>query len=233
MGKQDSSSDDSSDEEEDSPPIKSTPAAKKPVTKKEESSSDSDSSDEEGESAKPAKPAAANGNGKKESSDSSDDDERASNNKSQQSSGTKRKAESSSSSESDSDEEPKKKKSKFATSTPALSKTKSKTPSVEDFGADSKPAGDSGIEEDVKNKFAEKKKSNTPFRRVVSEDVSVDPRLQDNSANTSFDTWGAKATQDLIVTKGKSFRHEKTKKKRGSYKGGPINTGVASIKFDD
>ena len=28
------------------------------------------------------------------------------------------------------------------------------------------------------------------------------------------------------------FRHEKTKKKRGSYKGGPINMGVASIKFD-
>ena len=28
------------------------------------------------------------------------------------------------------------------------------------------------------------------------------------------------------------LRHEKTKKKRGSYKGGPINMGVASIKFD-
>jgi len=31
---------------------------------------------------------------------------------------------------------------------------------------------------------------------------------------------------------GKSFRHEKTKKKRGSYRGGSINTGVNSIKFD-
>jgi hypothetical protein len=49
---------------------------------------------------------------------------------------------------------------------------------------------------------------------------------------TGFDTWGAKASQDLIVTRGKSFRHEKTKKKRGSYRGGPINTGIASIKFD-
>ena len=28
------------------------------------------------------------------------------------------------------------------------------------------------------------------------------------------------------------FRHEKTKKKRGSYRGGPINVGVNSIKFD-
>ena len=31
---------------------------------------------------------------------------------------------------------------------------------------------------------------------------------------------------------GKSFRHEKTKKKRGSYKGGAIDTSVCSIKFD-
>ena len=46
-------------------------------------------------------------------------------------------------------------------------------------------------------------------------------------------SWGSRASQDLIVTKGKSFRHEKTKKKRGSYKGGPIDTGgVYSIKFD-
>ena len=103
--------------------------------------------------------------------------------------GTKRKAgeSSSSSSESDTDDEPSKKKAKFATSTPSV--VKSKSAAAED---DSKPASDSGIEEDVKNKFAEKKKSNTPFRRVVSEDVAVDPRLQDNSANTSFDTWGAK-----------------------------------------
>lgn len=31
---------------------------------------------------------------------------------------------------------------------------------------------------------------------------------------------------------GKSFRHEKTKKKRGTYKGGAIDTSVCSIKFD-
>ena len=44
--------------------------------------------------------------------------------------------------------------------------------------------------------------------------------------------YGAKANKDLIVTQGKSFRHEKTKKKRGSYRGGQINTGINSIKFD-
>lgn len=46
-------------------------------------------------------------------------------------------------------------------------------------------------------------------------------------------SYGFKAHQDLIVTRGKGFRHEKTKKKRGSYRGGTIDTGVHSIKFED
>lgn len=44
--------------------------------------------------------------------------------------------------------------------------------------------------------------------------------------------WGQKANDVLKFTKGKSFRHEKTKKKRGSYRGGAISTTVNSIKFD-
>lgn len=44
--------------------------------------------------------------------------------------------------------------------------------------------------------------------------------------------WGQKANNVLKFTKGKSFRHEKTKKKRGSYVGGAISTSVNSIKFD-
>lgn len=44
--------------------------------------------------------------------------------------------------------------------------------------------------------------------------------------------WGEKANDVLRFTKGKSFRHEKTKKKRGSYRGGAISTSVNSIKFD-
>merc|ERR1711911_283690 len=88
-------------------------------------------------------------------------------------------------------EKPDKKKPKFATSTPSATKTKSKTSAAAAEG-DSKPAGDSGMEEDVKNKFAEKKKGNTPFRRVVAETIEINPELADNSANTSFDTWGAK-----------------------------------------
>jgi len=95
---------------------------------------------------------------------------------------------------------------------------------------------DSGIE-DVKKTTLQpqsEKKKNEPFRRVKAEEIEVDPRLADNrfESKNGFDTWGAKASKDLIVTRGKGFRHEKTKKKRGSYKGGPINTGVASFKFD-
>lgn len=44
--------------------------------------------------------------------------------------------------------------------------------------------------------------------------------------------WGEKANHDLKFTRGKSFRHEKTKKKRGSYRGGSIAMTVNSIKFD-
>lgn len=46
-------------------------------------------------------------------------------------------------------------------------------------------------------------------------------------------SWGEKANIDLKHTRGKSFRHEKTKKKRGSYRGGQIDMSVNSIKFDD
>ena len=48
-----------------------------------------------------------------------------------------------------------------------------------------------------------------------------------------FDEWGRQANADLSKVQGKDFRHEKTKKKRGSYKGGPINTSVNSFKFND
>lgn len=37
-------------------------------------------------------------------------------------------------------------------------------------------------------------------------------------------SWGERANVDLKHTRGKSFRHEKTKKKRGSYRGGTIDT---------
>ena len=58
----------------------------------------------------------------------------------------------------------------------------------------------------------------------------------DNSYEAAFgnDGWGARASAVLRTVRGKDFRHEKTKKKRGSYRGGIIDVhGVNSIKFAD
>ena len=43
--------------------------------------------------------------------------------------------------------------------------------------------------------------------------------------------YGEQASRDLIVTRGDGFRKEKNKKKRGSYRGGLIDTSSHSIKF--
>merc|ERR1711934_522443 len=76
------------------------------------------------------------------------------------------------------------------------------------------------------------------FRRVKEEEALAGfkgkQRELDNSyAGTYGDGgWGAKASDILIKTRGKSFRHEKTKKKRGTYRGGKIDFKVMSIKLD-
>jgi hypothetical protein len=45
--------------------------------------------------------------------------------------------------------------------------------------------------------------------------------------------WGFKAQQVLGQVRGKDFRHEKTKKKRGSYRGGNIDPSATfSYKFE-
>jgi nucleolin len=86
------------------------------------------------------------------------------------------------------------------------------------------------------------KRRSSPFRRVKS-DVNTehfggaDSRIYDNSYNAFRDgmgdgDWGDKAASDFKTVKGKNFRHEKTKKKRGSYRGGKISTGINSIKFE-
>lgn len=45
-------------------------------------------------------------------------------------------------------------------------------------------------------------------------------------------SYGFKAHQDLIKTRGKGFRTEKDKKKKGSYRGGRIDFASHSIKFE-
>ncbi|VDN16182.1 unnamed protein product, partial [Dibothriocephalus latus] len=86
-----------------------------------------------------------------------------------------------------------------------------------------------------------------PFRRVPDDCVTLDPRRADNSFLAKAKGWipsslqlagargsfGEKADQTLRYTRGKDFRHEKTKKKRGTYSGGAITTDVYSFKFDE
>ncbi|KAG2299529.1 hypothetical protein Bca52824_036001 [Brassica carinata] len=80
------------------------------------------------------------------------------------------------------------------------------------------------------------KEPKVPFQRVkVEEIVFTDDRLKDNSywAKDGADSgYGAKAQEVLGQVRGKGFRHEKTKKKRGSYRGGEIDLQSHSVKFE-
>ncbi|KAK6235805.1 hypothetical protein SCA6_011142 [Theobroma cacao] len=75
-----------------------------------------------------------------------------------------------------------------------------------------------------------------PFQRVnIDEVVFVDRRLEDNSywaKDGAGNGYGAKAQEVLGQVRGRDFRHEKTKKKRGSYRGGQIDLQSHSIKFN-
>ncbi|WCJ42311.1 Nucleolar and coiled-body phosphoprotein 1 [Euphorbia peplus] len=74
------------------------------------------------------------------------------------------------------------------------------------------------------------------FQRVkVEEVVFSDERLKNNSywAKDGADIgYGAKAQEILEQVRGRDFRHEKTKKKRGSYRGGQIDLNSHSVKFN-
>lgn len=79
----------------------------------------------------------------------------------------------------------------------------------------------------------DKKQPNEPFSRI-KRDIVVEDKFRSNRFTDNSHDWGRKAHEDLIVTKGKGFTKEKNKKKRGSYRGGFIDTGARNgIKFDD
>lgn len=80
---------------------------------------------------------------------------------------------------------------------------------------------------------AEAKKTNEPFSRI-NRNIQVEEKFKSNRFTDNAHAWGQKAHEDLIVTKGKGFTKEKNKKKRGSYRGGFIDTGARNgIKFED
>lgn len=74
------------------------------------------------------------------------------------------------------------------------------------------------------------------FQRVKIDQVEfAHEKLQDNSywAKDGAEIgYGAKAQEVLGQVRGRDFRHEKTKKKRGSYRGGLIDLQSHSIKFN-
>jgi SRP40, C-terminal domain len=45
----------------------------------------------------------------------------------------------------------------------------------------------------------------------------------------STNDYGARAHQDLVVTRGSGFRKEKNKKKKGNYRGGEITVRLHSF----
>eukprot|EP00927_Polykrikos_kofoidii_P034412 TRINITY_DN2920_c0_g2_i1.p1 TRINITY_DN2920_c0_g2~~TRINITY_DN2920_c0_g2_i1.p1 ORF type:complete len:279 (-),score=74.98 TRINITY_DN2920_c0_g2_i1:82-846(-) len=90
----------------------------------------------------------------------------------------------------------------------------------------------------MKKKNSAENTSGVPFKRVEdSKWISTvkDHRLLDNTHKSlGGDTWGDKASEDLLKVKGKGFRKEMAKKKRASWRGGgEIDQRVLSVKFDD
>ncbi|PSC68366.1 Nucleolar and coiled-body phospho 1 [Micractinium conductrix] len=74
------------------------------------------------------------------------------------------------------------------------------------------------------------------FQRVKADEWLDKKGAWDNSYVGTFgqNGWGWKAQEVLGKVRGKDFRHEKTKKKRGSYKGGEIDPHArCSYKFED
>jgi len=126
--------------------------------------------------------------------------------------------------------------SKEATSSKSKIESKKET-KAELTKSEVEDGDDAGEAESTKSGGSTGKKDKTPsrFQRIKVDDVYInDNRLADNSYFAKGgESWGAKAQQDLGVVKGDRFRHEKTKKKRGSYRGGTISTAVNSVPFPD
>ncbi|KAI0133829.1 SRP40, C-terminal domain-containing protein [Xylariales sp. AK1849] len=212
-------------------------------------SSDSDSSEDE-TAAKPAKvtktaKVAADDSSLSSSSDSSSSSESESDSDSDSESEAEAAAKvplpesssSSSSSSSDSDSESESEKPKKAPKKQAATGTGSDTSATlektsPEFFPVSKfaPLPPDPVQNN-RGKGGVKKAQNMPFSRI-KKDIVVDPRLASNAYVEHG--YGQRAHEDLIVTKGKGFTKEKNKKKRGAYKGGPLDVNVTrSIKFDD
>lgn len=80
-----------------------------------------------------------------------------------------------------------------------------------------------------------KSKKHTGAKLTPLAEASRAAQLKEHPSNRyQTNSYADKAYHDLSVTRGKGFTKEKNKKKRGSYRGGTIDTsGGKSFKFDD
>jgi hypothetical protein len=98
-------------------------------------------------------------------------------------------------------------------------------------------AAPAGSAADANGSSSGKKGAGTPFSRMADGDWSSKVGTLsevDNSYEARFGEggYGHKASAVLALVRGKDFRHEKTKRKRGTYRGGVIDTGSGtSFKF--
>ncbi|XP_062204197.1 suppressor protein SRP40-like [Phragmites australis] len=122
-------------------------------------------------------------------------------------------------------------------SIPPAKENSATNPSLSNGFAEDNTKEDSTIKPSKRQKHSSEPKTVNAFQRVKIEDVKfADERLQDNSywAKSGAESgYGAKAQEVLGQVRGRGFRHEKTKKKRGTYRGGQIDLQTHSIKFND
>ena len=97
--------------------------------------------------------------------------------------------------------------------------TNGRSESLEKFGGGGKPG-------------KAPRKPNERFQRIKAQE----PTAEEPEFNNRYEVksapqndYGARAHQDLIVTRGAGFRKEKNKKKRGSYRGGEITVSILSV----
>ena len=119
------------------------------------------------------------------------------------------------------------------TRTTDTGKKKRTSQAVEDAPVASKKARSE--EEEQANEDNQPTSEKKRFQRVDEEKALQQALIADNRYEAVFgqDGYGAKANEKLKTVRGKDFRHEKTKKKRGSYRGGAIDeSAVNSVEFD-
>ena len=132
------------------------------------------------------------------------------------------------------------------TTTKVVAESSSEGSSSEGSSDDSSSDSDSSDDEMVKkttNKASAESKTVKSHQKERFCRINIEPELKsvagtrfaDNSYEGTFgdEGWGAGASAILLQTRGKDFRHEKTKKKRGTYRGGKIDSMTTrSIKYD-